>query len=255
MVASRVSLHIFPWAKFIWFSVVGPFILCGGLLDLQWVLGLVALVFLDTEPLPCSHSLLNPSCLTKNLPLNVKSFQFSWGALGKFRLFGPISELLIENPQRSSLLCAWVPYSLKLCILLLLEPFLRAVSVILLSLETRSILLSPVSGRPQKFFQVYYQQVQHSWNLIKVRPAQNFDFGQNCILCSTGLGHPDSTSRLPAMWFLASHFWKMSLSFRLRKSMPVGVNNCTYFLCLITSGSESELFCAAPKKGLWRSVS
>lgn len=42
----------------------------------------------------------------------------------------------------------------------------------------------------------------------------------------------------------------MSLSFWLRKSMPVGVNNCTYFLCLITSGSESELFWATPKTGL-----
>lgn len=42
----------------------------------------------------------------------------------------------------------------------------------------------------------------------------------------------------------------MSLSFWLCKNMPVGINNYTYFLCLITSGSESELFCATPKKGL-----
>lgn len=113
MVGSRVSLHIFPCAKFIRFSAVRPFILCGGLLELQWVLGLVALVsFLDTEPLPCSHSLLSPSCLTKNLPLNVKSFQFSWGALGKFGLSGPTSELLIENPQRSSI---WA-FSTSVCL-------------------------------------------------------------------------------------------------------------------------------------------
>lgn len=42
----------------------------------------------------------------------------------------------------------------------------------------------------------------------------------------------------------------MSLSFRRRTNMPVWINNCTYFLCLITSGSESELFCVTPKKGL-----
>lgn len=46
------------------------------------------------------------------------------------------------------------------------------------------------------------------------------------------------------MWFL-SLFLEI-----LSQFLPVGVNNCTYFLCLVAWASESQPFCATQKKGI-----